>query len=298
MSHRASIYSIRVRPTRVLDGWRLLGDYDSSGTWAGDTITTALQQLSTYSADGNVRAVHESDFAALSNNHVGLSILSGRTGVTSVIQRPGERDFFRTVDHSEAMRSGMLFHLPRNRDRGVMAVHSPHGRGCKSIIERELRQCFSNRGYVMDLSPIAPAQTLHDAIDQSEIKKITLIKYAGTRSDKFHDAAQWGSEEIGRLEFAITSRRMRSLRSDPLRRFLREPSNDNRRHIVEFAGLDFDDVGITVKFPDNLRRTFYLESPGKGYGMSVEMDIQNEDSYGATADEIAAELSYVVEYIS
>lgn len=297
MSHRASIYSVRIRPTRVSDGWCLLGDYDSIGTWVGHTILGVLRQLDAYSADSNVHAIHESDLLTSSNDHVGISILSGRTGVTSVLQKPGQSDFYRTVDHSEAMRSGALFYLPRNRDRGVMAVHSPHGRGCKSIVERELRQHFSTINYVIDLSPIVPVDALSDAIRQSEIKKITLIKYATSRSDKFHEAAQWGSDEVGRFELSITSRRMRSLRRGPIERLLEDPSDDNRRRILEFGGLDFDDAGISVKFPGNIRRTFYLGSPSKGFGMSLEINVQNEDSYGAVADEIVEELLYVIDYV-
>lgn len=297
MSHRASIYSVRIRPTRVRDGWCLLGDYDSIGTWAGDTITAALRQLDAFSTDGRVHASHESNLRTSSHYSVGVSILSGRTGVTSVLQKPGETDFLRTIDHSEAMRSGILFFLPRNRDRGVMAVHAPHGRGCKAIVEHELRQHFSGLGYVIDLSPIVPADALSEALRQSEIKKITLIKYETSRSDKFHDAAQWGSDEIGRLELTITSRRMRSLRSTPLRRLLQDSSDDSRRQILEFGGLDFDDVGITVKFPNKVRRTFYLASPSKGYGMSFEIDIRHEDRYGATTDEIARELSLMIDYV-
>lgn len=282
---------------RVRDGWCLLGDYDSIGTWAGDIITAALRQLDAYSTDGNVHATHESNLRTSSNDYVGISILSGRTGVTSVLQKSGENDFYRTVDHSEAMRSGVLFCLPRNRDRGVMAVHAPHGRGCKAIVEHELRRYFGNLGYIIDLSPIVPVDALNEALRQSEIKKITLIKYATSRSDKFHDAAQWGSDEVGRLELTITSRRMRSLRSTPLSKLLQDPSDDNRRQILEFGGLDFDDVGITVKFPNNVRRTFYLESPSKGYGMSLEINILSEDRYGATSDEIARELSFIVDYV-
>ena len=297
MSHRASIYSVRIRPKRTSDDWCLFGDYNSVGTWAGDTIAAVLEQLDAYSADDNVHAIHESELAISSNDYVGISILSGRTGVTSVLQKSGESDFYRTVDHSEAMRSGILFYLPRNRDRGVMAVHSPHGRGCKAIVGRELRQHFSNQGYLLDLSPIVPVDALSDAIRRSEIKKITLIKYATNRSDKFHEAAQWGSDEVGRLELAITSRRMRSLRPGPLQRLLAEPSDDNRRQILEFGGLDFDDAGITVKFPGNSRRTFYLGSPDKGHGMSLDINVQNEDIYGAVADELAEELLLVVDYV-
>ena len=297
MSHRASIYSVRIRPSGVPSGWRLLGDYDSKGTWAGDTILTELQGLNAFSADGNVHANHESDLATFSNDYVGISILSGRTGVTSVLQKPGANDFFRTAAHSEAMRSGVLFYLPRGRDRGIMALHSPHGRGCKAIIERVLRDHFSNRSYIIDLSPVIPVDALNDALEQSDIKKITLIKYTTSRNDKFHEAAQWGSDEIGRLEFTITSRRRRSLRADPLERLLRNPSDDNRKQLLEFAGLDFDDVGVTVKFPGNVRRTFYLASPSKGYGISLDIDIRNEDQYGALADEISEELHFVVDYV-
>ena len=196
MSHRAAIYNVRVRPQREPEKWCLLGDYDSGGTWAGDTIDEALYQFQAYSNDGNVHAEHEEDLKTTLKNSVGVTILSGRSGVTSVIQKSGEYDFYRTPQHSEAMRSAVLFQLPPFRTRGTLVVHAPHGRSCKSIVQQQLRDWFSDLGYVIDLSAVVPASALYEALQTAALKKITLIKYDPDQFDKFHDASQWGSDEV------------------------------------------------------------------------------------------------------
>lgn len=294
MSHRAAIYNVRIRPLRARTEWCPLGDYDRYGTWAGQTIADILHRLEDYSSDGNVYAQYEADLSSSIDSSFGITILSGRSGVTSVLQKPGEHDFFRTPEHSEAMRSAVLFLLPPFRTTGRLIVHAPHGRSCKSIVQNQLRQCFSQLGYYIDLPAVIPANALHEALRQNALQKVTLIKYDPDRSDKFQDAAQWGNDEVGRLELAILSRRGGFLRRDPVRRFLEDPTEENRNQIIEFGGLIFDDVSVTVKLRNNTQRTFYLEAPSRGHAMTAEINISEEDEYGATGLELSRELVSVM----
>ena len=294
MSHRAAIYNVRIRPQRAPDEWCLLGDYDSDGTWAGATITAALDGFEADSNDGNLLASYDEDLKTTLRDSVGMTILSGRSGVTSVLQKPGENDFYRTPQHSEAMRSGILFQLPPPSKRGILVVHAPHGRGCKSIVQQRLRDQFSQLGYIIDLSPVVPANALYEALQHEALKKITLIKYDPDQSDKFHDASQWGSDEVGRLELSIASGRRNFLRSDPIRRFIESPTDENRRQIIEFNGMEFDEAAVTIKLPNDTQRTFYLDSPDRGHAMSTMIQIEEEDDYGATARELSRELTTVI----
>jgi len=141
---------------------------------------------------------------------------------------------------------------------------------------------------------MVPASALREALRQNALQKITLIKYDPDRSDKFQDAAQWGSDEVGRLELTIVSRRGGFLRRDPVRRFLENPTEENRNQIIEFDGLTFDDVSVTVKLRNNTQRTFYLEAPHRGHAMAVEISIDEEDGYGATRRELSRELASVM----
>lgn len=290
MSHRAALYRVQIRPKRDVNSFRLLGDYDEAGTWAGATVDKILTKLSGTSRDKKVQAAFDASLPAVETNHVGSSILSGRSGVTSVLERDGDTPFLRTPDHAEAMRSAVLFHLPPGRTSGWMAVHVPHGRSCKGIVENALKQGFSSLDFVIELGAIVPPNALRAAVERDAVEKITLIKHEPSKADRFQDAAQWGDEEVDRIELSIPSRRRVRLRRDPLEKFLDEPNDENRRQIVEFAGLVFDEASVTVDMPEGGQRTFFLEAREGGHPMTLGIDIKTQDDYGATATELSAEL--------
>ncbi|HEC09679.1 MAG TPA: hypothetical protein ENI86_08945 [Acidimicrobiales bacterium] len=294
MSHRVALYQVRVRPKRKTSDWLLLGDYDGAGTWLGETVRNGLRLLNGSSRDGKVVARFEGDLPALEPSQIGATLVSGRSGVTSVLEKAGEPSFERTPDHVEGMRSAALFYLPRRQTRGRLAVHVPHGRSCKGILENELRRDLSQRGYVLDLSPIVPPDALRSAVERDAIEKVTLIKHDPARSERFRDAARWGTDEVGRLELSIPSKRNRRLRRDPLRRFLEDPSDENRRAIIEFQGLQFDEVAVTVDLPDGSQRTFYLEPREGGHPMTIAIDPDETDRLGATPASLSRELKKVL----
>ena len=133
MSHRAALYRVQIRPMREVDSWRLLGDYDEAGTWAGHTINGLLVKLNGTSRDKKVQAQFESNLPSLQPDCVGVSVLSGRSGVTSVLELEGERPFLRTPEHSEAMRTAVLFDLPPRRLLSKAPVVAAIRRGVGSV---------------------------------------------------------------------------------------------------------------------------------------------------------------------
>ena len=298
MSHRAALYRVKIRPKQKVDSWCLLGDYDAAGTWAGHTLNGLLVKLNGKSRDKKVQAQFESNLPNLEPNCVGVSVLSGRSGVTSVLELEGKRPFLRTPEHSEAMRSAVLLDLPPRRTSGWLAVHVPHGRSCKGIIEHALRQGFGQLGFVIELGAIVPANALRDAVYRDLVEKITLIKHEPTKSDRFRDAAQWGDDEVERIKLSIPSRRGMHLRGDPLRRFLNEPNDENRRQIIEFGGLIFDEVAVTVSMPEGGQRTFYLEAREGGHPMTLGINVTGMDRYGATPVELSRELASALATVS
>ena len=298
MSHRAALYRVQIRPMREVDSWCLLGDYDEAGTWAGHTINGLLVKLNGTSRDKKVQAQFESNLPSLQPECVGVSVLSGRSGVTSVLELEGERPFLRTPEHSEAMRTAVLFDLPPSRTSGWLAVHVPHGRSCKGIVENALRQGFSQLGFVIELGAIVPADALREAVNRDAVERVTLIKHEPTKSDRFRDAAQWGEDEVERIGLSIPSRRGMHLRGDPLRRFLREPNDENRRQIIEFGGLIFDEVAVTVDMPEGGQRTFFLEAHEGGHPMKLGINVTQMDRYGATPHELSSELARALATVS
>ena len=268
----------------------LLGDYNGRGDWVGNLVAKALGNLDHMNYDETVYAHFESYLDLPPRNYVGTSLLSGRSGITSVLERSGAPSFLRTPEHSEVMRSAVLFHLPRRKRDGVMAIHIPHNRSCKSIIERALREEFSESDYRIEITPIVPRSALLEAVRRNNISKVTLIKHNPTDSDAFLEVAQYGDTAVDRLELIIPSRRRKRLRGDPLLNFLEDPSEGNRRQIIEFAGLTFDDVKITVDMSEGGSRTFHLEDAGRGHPITYELLIDNEDDFGADIAELNDEL--------
>jgi hypothetical protein len=291
MSHRAAIYRVRARPQGDVNGWRLCGDIDEAGTWLGTPIDKALVNLNGKSRDGKVTARHDGALQAIGADQVGCSILSGRSGVVSVIEKPGQPPFDRTLDSSESMRSAVLFDLPRGRKEGRLAVHVPDGRSCKGIVETALRSALSSIGFVLELGPIVPANALQEAVERDAVEKVTLIKHDPSKAEKFSDAAQWGGDEdLDRLELTIPSKRNRHLKRDPLKRFLDDPTDASRQQLIEFEGLVFDEVAVTVEMPDGTQRTFFLDGREGGHAMTTAIDVRAFDRYGATAGELSREL--------
>lgn len=291
MSHRAALYMVRVRPHGDVNDWRLLGDYDHLGTWAGTTIAKALGDFDEWNWDDTVHARFESFLPTDRQNHVGISFLSGKSGITSVIERHGDPPFYRSPDHTEEIRTAVLFNLPRNRTDGWMSLHIPHNRSCKSIVERTLRDAFSHYGYIIELNPVIPRTAYREAVEQNRLSTVTLIKRDPTAYDAFVDAAQWGDNEVDRIEFKISSRRSRRLLGDPIRRFLDNPDEPNRKQIIEFAGLTFDELKVTVDMPEGNTRTFYLEALSGGHPITYHLDVVDEDEYGASTEDLVEELS-------
>lgn len=290
MTHRAAFYRVQIRPKNQPNGWRLLGDYDEQGTSAANTIRDTLTDLNMHDKDRKTHVRFDETFPKLGDDHVGISILSGRSNVTSVISKEGDPDFLRTPEHSETMRLGILYYLPHKRKNGWLAIHSPHGRGCKTIIDRVVSERFRVSHYMIEISPIIPRNALKEAVDRNRVKAVTLIKRDPTKTDKFHDAAQWGDDEVDQVTLKIQSKRKFNLRPTTLSKFLHDPSDKNRKQIIEFKGLEFDNAGITVNMPDGSQRTFYIETPERGHAMTLALQISDEDEYGASSHDISIAL--------
>ena len=123
MAHRAALYSVRIRRSHQRNTYKLLGNYDGASTWLGDTLNSILPALRVDDANQGIGVIYESAMHSLPPNSIGVTLLGGRSGISSVIQRAGDAPFYRTPDHSELMRSAMLFDLPPDRNTGFAIVH-------------------------------------------------------------------------------------------------------------------------------------------------------------------------------
>lgn len=298
MGHRVALYHVQVRPHRDTTDWRLLGDYDQAGRWLGEVLRSSLLPFDRTNRDGSVTARFEAELPELGDDQVGASFLSGRSGMVSVISKPGGTPFDRTPDHFEEMRTAVLFDLPRGKDSGRLAVHIPEGRSIKGLIDRALTERLSQDQFSLKLNPVVPASALRSAVDRNAVESVKLIKRAPARSERFADAAQWGDEEVDRLQLTVASKRNRKLKNEPLKKFLEDPSDANRKNLYEFHGLLFDEVGVEVDMPDGSRRTFFVEPRPGGHPMTADLNADETDRYGATRGVLSRELREAVTLVA
>lgn len=298
MGHRAALYMVKVRPHREVDGWRLLGDYDKAGSSVASEIDEVLGKLDVEKKDQKVKAVFDQPLPDLAPNQVGACLVSGKLGVTAVLSRKGDPPFDQTPDHSQDMRTGVLFDLPPASKTGRLVVHVPEGRSIKRLTEREIAHRFSQKGFIISIDPVVPGNALAQAVERDAIERVTLIKHSVKSNDKFADAAQWGTDELDRVELSLPSRRNRRLRRDPLKKFLNEPTETNRKRLYTFQGLEFDEVGVTVDLPDGSRRMFFVEPRTGGHPLTVALAVDKTDRYGATPQVLSRELKAVLKSVS
>ena len=193
MPHRAALYRVRIRRSHQTDAYELLGNYDYASTWLGDTLDTILRTLSVNDPDRDIRVQYESTLGSLPANFIGVTLLGGRSGISSIIQKSGDAPFHRTHDHAEVMRSAILFDLPPGRNTGFAIVHVPHRNSRKGLVDEHLRKHFSNMGYSLELTPVVPQDALRQAVDADAIERVTLIK-----RDLQHDNAFRQRSSMGR----------------------------------------------------------------------------------------------------
>ena len=297
MSHRAALYRVQIRPRNKVRDWRLFGDYDEAGSWLGSAIKQALENQTTYNQDRTLETNFGEVLPNLPPNSFGIEVLSGRAGVNSVFIRDGVRRFVRSIEDSEVMRSAVLFYLPPHKTEGWLIVYVPHRRGCKTSVYDALRKRFRRDGFVIEVAPFVPQDALRDLIGRTRISKITLIKRELTRADRFSEAAQWGNKEVERIELTFRGRRLKSLNSAPIRRFLNDKSEESKKRIVEFGGLPFEDAAITMAMPQGGQRTFYLEAHEGGHPLTVGLELQTAqtDEYGVNLTDLSSELQRVLQ---
>jgi hypothetical protein len=150
------------------------------------------------------------------------------------------------------------------------------------------------------MNPIVPADALLAAIERDAIESVTYVKLQPALDDKFKAAADWGEEEVDRLELSLRSKRNMRLRGHRLRRFLEMSSQETRKTIFEFQDLAFDEVRVEVEMPDGTRRSFYVGAQSGGHPLTqgIAVSEAETDSHGAKADVLSRELGKVAKSVT
>jgi hypothetical protein len=274
MSHRAAVYTVKVRQKRDTSGeFRLLGDFDEQGT----SLTTVLQgYLDDFeSISGDESKVVKCTESKIENDELLVIMQNGQSGVAADIVNPdGDLLHRQEPEHTQLLRCGGLFRLPPAQKLGWLAIHVNNGRGSKGLLEKGIREQFGHEypDLVLELTPYVQGSVLKEAVDQGRIDKVKLVKTERPNDRASAATDRWvPAGAIGRLELDIsTPGKAARVLSTLVQRFL---GGDHSAfdEIVEFEGITFDTAKVEVVLDGETRRTFNIEKPDAGHPFTEDM---------------------------
>jgi len=281
MSHRATIYSVRVHEAYKPDETPPLGNIDGEGTYLAEFL----------------EHVFTDDFGAVSydgNRDVSCERCVIVEPDLQVVLRPGERGvradfadengqvgiFEQEPQHTQLLKCGGLFRLPRNQSSGWVVFHVNHGRSVKSLVTGEIvrrfREMFS--GLVLEINPVVDAAAFEAAIEQDQLLSVNLYRHSPPTD--IRDGRKWGRTDTGlKLQLTIQPDRGKRLLTNLVRRALR---GDTQAYgeIVEFAGFPYEEAKFEVELPNGTKRSYNIHDLDAGHAMSEDIEIEpGEDGY-------------------
>lgn len=303
MSHRAAIYTVRVR--RKYDRSdakepRRLGDIDEQGTYLLDVLERYCTGLESLSAD-ETKVVRCTD-TAVDGHDLLVTAQHGQNGLAAdIVDASGDLRLRQTPEDTQLLRCGCLFRLPPADDVGWLAVHVAHGRGAKGLLEKGLLDRFRQETEFPDLKleivPFVLESTLKAAVDAGQIDKVKLVKFEQPSDRAAEATSRWvPAGVVGRLELDITARGTRVV-GDLVRRFLggdRSVFHD----IVEFQGITFDQAKVEVIVDGDTKRTFNIEKPDAGHAFTEDLEGLVMENDEPTMDSVFAGLRAAIADVS
>jgi hypothetical protein len=282
MVHRAALYTVKVRPKRRTDDFRLLGDIDDHGTDLLDVLAGMMGDFTSTSLDGTRVVVCEAH-DLISDTELFLQLQHGETNIAAdIMSSTGERLFRQFLDHTHAVRSGALFQFPEGQRLGWLAVHVHGRRGVKGLLASRIIERFRQQfdDLLLFIEPYVSESVLLQAIDDDRIDRVRLIKYKRPNDPAFAEASKWfrGNQE-GAIELVFYARqREQRLLPGLIREFFgsrgegeQDAYDDAYDEIIEFQGLRFEEVKVEVVLPNGQRRTFNIETPDSGHPFTLDL---------------------------
>ena len=294
MSHRAALYTVRVKRKRHSE-FCLLGDIDGGGQSLIDFVAQCVIDMDLPPGEGD-RLVRHLDIGeiegAVSDDEFATMLQHGETGLAAdLVDEHGDQKVRQVSSDTHLVRCACLFRLPPTHDMGWLSLHVNNNRGVKSSLEKHLLGEFGRRfdELMLQITPFVDMGSLRKAIDQDRINNVRLVRYERPkdRADEITD--EWlGGENEGKIELRLSPMaRAGRLKGKLVRRFLDATDDaarrDARDKIVEFHGISFDTAKVEVVLPDGRRRTVHLDSPKAGHPMHVELDGLGFDGEGEPA---------------
>lgn len=292
MSHRALIYSVRVRPKWKPNDHVEFGDLEGDGVYLGDVLHDIFRHDFLASRDNKV-IIGES--AKLVGVDLQTSFRSGDGGYGADIEDENHNLILHQLPtHTQLLPCGALFRLPKNQIYGWWAVHENNGRSIKGLIEGELQRRFRTRcpDLMLEINPWVPSNVLVEALAQDRLQTVRLFKY-GAASD-FKDADQWMREEASpQIELRITAREHAEKLVPGFAKAAAEGDSAAFGKVIEFENLKFDMAKVEVELDNGSSRTFELLGPPGGHPFAA--DIAPTETQGIPDDaSLFAELGKVI----
>lgn len=279
MSHSAAIYHVRVRESRVKDGYVPLGDIDGQGSMLAQVLRNYFTEIDIRDDTRSYSLRYQGPMGGLSGTEAGAFFEVGAWGVASWVHFDAGLER-RRASNAEYLKSGVLADLPPTSDCGTLAVHVAHQRGIKGLLYEALRQRFRDdfKKRVLEVTPVVPRNALDAAMEEGKIDQVRLV-VVQKPADRFEDSQKWiRKEDLGRIELVLHPKRARRFTADLLRGFREEPSTIGE--LVRFEGMTFDQAKVRYEAAPGHFRTLNIERPEAGHAMTVELS----DDYGLKLD--------------
>lgn len=294
--HRVSIYSVQIHPKYRPDDPRQFGDFDHGMSYFGDTVAAFLGSLN-WKDDSGVVVLAAGDNVRTRKPDIAATLNTGEHGVVSRIYNNQNAELLaRRADHREVVRAMIVFRLPPKSTLGLLAVHTPHGRGVKGYLQRALESYLATHysALKLKLDPVVPSGVLREAAEHDRLLKVRLVAY-GSSTDAFEDHLIWGSrDDLGEVELRISPRRLKRLRGQPLLDLLegRKAADE----LLVFDGVPFDALKFEIEDETGSRRTVVYGAQDRGHAVSYVIDSDVEiDEDGPTTNSLLEAVTRVLD---
>jgi hypothetical protein len=274
MSHKAAMYTVRVRARRDTSGtFRPLGDIDNNGVSLLGVLNDYMLDFESTSTDGS--KVVRCQSRKVEGDELLIIALNGQKGVASDLMSPaGELRIHRTADDTELLRCGAVFRLPPAEETGWLAAHINNQHGIKGLLDKELSAQFRKDfpGLMLEITPCVLASALRAAIEQDRVDKVKLVKLEQPNDRANAATDKWVRHGVAaRIELQVKPAGMARVMPQLLRQYVLDEDHSVFGQIVEFEGLTFDEAKVEIVTEDGAKRTFNIEKPDTGHPITEEL---------------------------
>lgn len=275
MSHRTTIYTVKVHKRFKPKDLRLLGDFTNTGSGSlADAINGCLKTpFSVMSDDGSKTVIGET--TAVSGDEVHSRFITGQSGVVAdIVDTQGQLRLHQESDDTQLLRCASVFRLPAAEKLGWWAVHVNNNRSPKGLIQKELVARFKvlYPDLQLAIAPCVLGAALTEAVNRGQVEKVHLIKWEQPHNRATAATDKWvPADEKARLELMIASAdRGGKVISERVKKFLGGQTAEFGQ-IVEFNGITFEQAKVEVVLGNGSHRTFNIEKPEAGHPISMDL---------------------------